>query len=355
MGFLDKLIEFFQALFRSPFSSNVMIRPFLTAIIIGIVCSIIGVFMVLRGLIFFGNGIAHSAFAGGALGLLLGINILYPVSIFALVTALGIGYIREKTRLSNETSIGILFALTMAMGIIFISMYNNYNVSVSSLLFGSLSSVNVEELLITLGFATGIIAITGVIGKWLYFSTFDDELARANGIPTRLISYIFLVVVALTVIMGIRVVGIILIMAFVVTPAAAAYQFTYDIKKMVLYSIIISIGSSIFAFPIAWVLEISTSATIVVILTIVFGFSMLFSPKRRKHTETPEFDKHLCNVCEDAVGDVYCMYCEFEDEHHGHKHCPNCGAKVDEALEDCDICGADLSKAETHKGGHHNV
>jgi ABC-type Mn2+/Zn2+ transport system permease subunit len=351
MGLGEKLLDFFHALFRSPFSSNVLIRPFLTAIIIGVVCSIIGVFMVLRGLIFFGNGIAHSAFAGGALGLLLGINILFPVSIFALVTALGIGYIREKTKLSNETSIGILFALTMAMGIIFISMYNNYNVSVSSLLFGSLSSVSLEELLITLGFAGLIIAVTGIIGKWLYFSTFDDELAKANGIPTRLISYIFLIVVALTVIMGIQVVGIILIMAFVVTPAAAAYQFTYDMKKMVLFSVIISVGCSIFAFPISYVLEISTSATIVVLLTLVFLISMIVSPKRRKQSEAPEFDKRLCNVCEDAVGDVYCMYCEFEDEDHGHKHCPNCGGIVGDG-ENCELCGTDISKTLTHEGGH---
>jgi ABC-type Mn2+/Zn2+ transport system permease subunit len=307
--------------------------------------------MVLRGLIFFGNGIAHSAFAGGALGLLLGVNILFPVSIFAIVTALGIGYIREKTKLSNETSIGILFSLTMALGIIFISMYNNYNVSVSSLLFGSLSSVSVEELLITLGFGAGIVGITGMIGKWLYFSTFDEELASANGIPTRLISYIFLLVVALTVIMGIQVVGIILIMAFVVTPAAAAYQFTYNIKKMILFSVIISVGCAILAFPISYVLEISTSATIVVLLTVVFGLSMVFSPKRRKHTETPEFDKHLCNVCEDAVDDVYCMYCEFEDESHGHKHCPNCGVRVEDTVKTCDLCGTDLTHVQIHMGG----
>ncbi|MBN2156987.1 MAG: metal ABC transporter permease [Candidatus Lokiarchaeota archaeon] len=312
MSLWDKLLNFFTALFRRPFSNNILVRPIFAAIIIGVVCSIVGVFMVLRGLIFFGNGIAHSAFAGGALGLLLGINILYPVSIFALITALGIGYIREKTKLSNETSIGILFALTMALGIIFISLYNNYNVSVSSLLFGSLSSVNLEELLLTLGFAIVIVITMVIMGKWLYFSTFDEELAQANGIPTRLISYIFLVIVALTVIMGIRVVGIILIMAFVVTPAAAAYQYTYDIKKMVVYSVIISFFCAIAAFPISYVLEISASATIVVLLTIVFIFSMAFSPKRRKHS-IPEIDSHLCNVCEEAIGDSYCMYCEMED------------------------------------------
>jgi ABC-type Mn2+/Zn2+ transport system permease subunit len=354
MVFGDKLLNFFQALFRTPFSSNVLMRPFMTAIIIGVVCSIIGVFMVLRGLIFFGNGIAHSAFAGGALGLLLGINILIPVSIFALITAVGIGYVHEKTKLSNETSIGILFALTMAMGIIFISMYNNYNVSVSSLLFGSLSSVDLEELLVTLGFAAIIITTTAIIGKWLYFSTFDDELAKASGIPTRLISYIFLVIVALTVIMGIRVVGIILIMAFVVTPAAAAYQFTYNIKKMTLISVIISVSCAIFAFPISYILEISTSATIVVLLTIVFLISMVISPKRRKHSEPTEIDKHLCNVCEDAVGDAYCMYCEFEEEEHGHKHCPNCGGKVADDLNYCEFCGTDLSKTLIQEGEHHN-
>jgi len=320
MGLGETLMNFFEALFRRPFGSNVLIRPFLAAILIAVVCSVIGVFMVLRGLIFFGEGIAHSAFAGGALGLLLGINILYPVSIFALITALIIGYIHERTKLSNETAIGIIFALTMAMGIIFISLYNNYNVSVSSLLFGSLSSVSLQELLLTLGFASIIIMVTGIIAKWLFFSTFDEELALANGIPTRMISYIFLLIVALTIIMGIRVVGIILIMAFVVTPAAAAYQFTYKIKKMVLYSIMISVSCSILAFPISYILEISTSATIVVLLTISFGFSMLFSPKRRKHA-IPEIDtEKLCKVCEEAIGDAYCMYCEFEDDPHHDQH-----------------------------------
>ncbi|MHA1792362.1 MAG: metal ABC transporter permease [Promethearchaeota archaeon] len=287
-----------------------VLRPLLTAFVIGIVCSIVGVFMVLKGLVFFGNGIAHSAFAGGTLGILLGIPPLIPISIFAVSTAAGIGYINHKTKLTNETSIGIIFALSMALGIIFISLYREYNTSVSSLLFGSLSSISVDEFIASILFGVVTIFIVSIIYKPLYFITFDEELAKSNGIKTGFINYLFLFAVALAIVMSITVVGIILVMAFIVTPAAIAYQFTYKLKTMVLYSILFALIGTFFGYMVSYILNISGSATIAIILTCIFIVTMVISPKRK--LKMPNIDEPLCKKCEQLVQDVHCVYCDIE-------------------------------------------
>lgn len=312
------IVDFLNALSRPH-----VYKPLITAMIIGIVCSLIGIFMVLRKLVFLGNGIAHSAFAGGALGILLGINPFITIGIFAILSAVGIGYVREKTELSNETAIGILFSLTMAMGIIFIGLFKTYNTAISSLLFGSLASISTDEVIVISVFGTIVLVTLFFVRKELYFTTFDEELAKANGIPTSLLNYIFLLLVALNVVMCITTVGVILVMAFVVTPAAIANQFTYKLNNMIFLSIIISSLGTFFGYMIAFILDISGSASIVVLLTIMFGISMAISPKRRG--KKSDVDDTLCNICERVVEGVECRYCVIDEsnvcvDENGHDH-----------------------------------
>ncbi|MHA1372322.1 MAG: metal ABC transporter permease [Promethearchaeota archaeon] len=303
-------------------------KPLIIGFIIGVVCSIIGVFIILRGLVFFGNGIAHSAFAGGTLGILLNyyasafsgtvlgaifqLPPLFFIFIFAVSTAMAIGFIQHRTKLTNETTIGILFAFTMALGIIFISLFRTYNTSVSSFLFGSISAISVNEIIIAIVFSAIIIPVIAIIKKPLYFITFDEELAKSSGIRVVLISFVFLLVVALTIIMSITVVGIILVMAYIVTPAATAYQFTYKINLMILYSIIFASIGAFLGIMIAYILSISGSATIAIILTINFIISMILSPKRR--LKLPNVDEPYCKTCEKMIQDIKCQYCQLENE-----------------------------------------
>ncbi len=282
----------------------------MTAIIIGVVCAIIGVFIILRGLVFFGNGIAHSAFAGGALAILL--NLPSPLQLlvitgFTTATAISIGYVNQKAKITNETAIGIFFAFTMALGVIFVSLYKTYNIAISSLLFGSLASISNTELITNLVLALIIISVVLIIRRGLYFLTFDEELAKANGMAVNFLSYTFLILTALTIVMCITTVGIILVMAYIVTPAAAAYQFTYKLKRMIIYSVIFAVIASFLGFMIAYLLDISGSATIAIVLTLMFLISMLISPKRRSRKIGA--DVTLCIKCEKLVEESECKYC----------------------------------------------
>ncbi|MHA1899786.1 MAG: metal ABC transporter permease [Promethearchaeota archaeon] len=286
-------------------------RPFLTSIIIGIVCAIVGVFMVLRKLIFFGNGIAHSAFAGGALGFLMGWNPIFPIAGFAIFTAFGIGYINKRNKITNEIAIGIFFSFSMALGIIFISLYKTYSTDIGSMLFGSLSSISASEFTRILILGIIILGLIFAVKKELYFITFDEELAKANGMPVTFLSYYFLVTVALTVVMTISTVGIILVMAFIVVPAASAYQFTYKLNRMILFATGFAILGSILGFILAFIFNISGGATIVIILTLIFSISMLISPKRR--SKIPHVGE-MCQQCIKIVHETHCSYCEMESE-----------------------------------------
>ncbi len=297
--------------FLSALQYPVVWRPFITAITIGIVCAIVGVFMVLRKLIFFGNGIAHSAFAGGALGYLLGWTPIFPIAGFAILTAFGIGYINKRNKISNEIAIGIFFSFSMALGVLFISLYESYSTDIGSMLFGSLSSIGISEFAIILILGIIILFLIFAVKKELYFITFDEELAKANGMPVNFLSFYFLFTVSLTIVMCISTVGIILVMAFIVVPAASAYQFTYKLNHMLIYSILFAIFGSMVGFAVAFILNISGGATIVIILIIIFAISMIISPKRRsKLPQTGE----MCPKCVKMVQETQCSYCEMEDE-----------------------------------------
>lgn len=324
MSFFEPLVDFIMDL-QNPW----VLKPFLTALIVGVVCAVVGVFMILRGLVFFGNGIAHSAFAGGALGILLGINPIFTITVFSIATSIGIGYVNEKGKLSNETAIGIFFSFSMALGVIFISMYNTYSTDISSLLFGSLSSISNSEIITVSIIGAIIVFVAFFIQKELYFITFDEELAKANGMPVTVLNYVFLVTVALTIVVSVTTIGVILVMAFIVTPAATAYQFTYKLKRLVIYAVIDAALFSSVGFAIAYIFNLSGSATIAILLTVVFGISLILSPKRRE--KRPDFEHPYCEVCTRVMAESgVCTYCELEDktssdgvdqlEHEDHNH-----------------------------------
>jgi zinc transport system permease protein len=286
-----------------------MARSVLTSMILAVTCSIIGIFIILRKMVFLVDGIAHSAFAGGALAVLLGIQPLVTIAVFSLVSATSMGYINEKGKLSNETAIGIVFSFTMALGIIFIGMLHTYTTGVSALLFGSISTIDIVEFLVVIVVSGGVLAVVAVIKKHLFFVTFDEELARANGLPTRVLSYLFLLLVAGVIIVCMKAIGVILLLALIVTPAAAAYQLTYNINKMMLYAIIISVAGSFFGYIVSYILEIAASATIVAALTVTFFVAMVVSPKRRSRKAV--LDEQLCPTCMQAQSEAgTCQYCD---------------------------------------------
>jgi ABC-type Mn2+/Zn2+ transport system permease subunit len=197
-----------------------MQRALVAAVLIGAICALVGVYVVLRGLSFIGSGIAHASFGGVALGYLLGFNLVLTALGFCLLTAFGIGWVTKRGQVREDAAIGVFFASTMALGILIIGLLRGYNVDLFGYLFGSILAVGTTDLWSTVGLALLVIIIVGVFFKELLIITFDPVTARAMGLPVDLLYFLLLGLLAVTVVISIKVVGIVLVSALIVTPAA---------------------------------------------------------------------------------------------------------------------------------------
>lgn len=259
-----------------------MQRALLSAVLVGAVCSVVGVYVVLKGLSFIGAGIAHASFGGVALGFLLGWNLVFTGLVFCLATAWGIGLVSRRGRIREDVAIGILFSATMALGILLVSLLRGYNVDLIGFLFGSVLAVTPEDLWLTLGLALGILLVVGFLYKELLFITFDAEMAQVVGLPATALYFLLLGLMAFTIVVSIKVVGIILVEALIVTPAAAAYQLTNSFGRMMALSAAIGVGSSVAGLFLSYWLNTPSGGTIVLTATMAFFLAAVLSPKRRQ-------------------------------------------------------------------------
>ncbi len=259
-----------------------MQRALISAVLVGTVCSVVGVYVVLKGLSFIGAGIAHASFGGVALGFLLGWNLVGTSLLFCLATAWGIGLVSQRGRIREDVAIGILFSATMALGILLVSLLKGYNVDLIGFLFGSVLAVTPEDLWLTVGLALALLLVVGLLYKELLFITFDAEMAQIVGLPATALYFLLLGLMAVTIVVSIKVVGIILVEALIVTPAAAAYQLTNDFRRMMVLSVALGIGSSVAGLFLSYWLNTPSGGTIVLTATLVFFLAAALSPKRRQ-------------------------------------------------------------------------
>jgi len=261
-------------------SYDFMQRSLLAAMLVGAMCSVIGVFVVLRGLAFVGAGTAHAAFAGVALAYLVGLPPLPLAIAFGLATVWLTGVMEEKGRMKLDVSIGILYTATMALAILFIGLMKGYNAEVYGYLFGSVLSVTPEELGIILALSLLVLGAILAFSKELYFIAFDQEMAEASGVPARRIFYLLLTLVALTVVVSLKTVGAILVFAMVLIPASTAYQLTHSLSHMTAYSVGIGISCASGGVMLSYLWDLPSGPAIVLLATAVFLLSVLLSPKR---------------------------------------------------------------------------
>lgn len=257
-----------------------MQRAVLASILIGSVTAIIGVYVVLRGLAFIGAGIAHASFGGVALGFWLGVNPLVSAVVFCLGTAWGIAWTSRRAEVREDTAIGIFFAGTMALGILFIGLMGEYNVDLFGYLFGSVLSVTREDLWLSGALGVVVLLVVGLFFKELLFITFDPEMAQVSGLPARGLYNLLLSVMALTVVLAIKVVGIILVSAMIVIPAAAAYQLTQGFGTMMAVAVLIGNLSAVTGLLLSVRLDTPSGATMVLTATAFFFLSAMLSPRR---------------------------------------------------------------------------
>ena len=252
-------------------------RALIAGILVGFICGYYGVFIVQRKMSFLGDGLAHAAFGGVALGVLLGLQPLWIAIPFTILASLAIIWLREKTQLGVDTTIGVLFAVSMALGIIFLFLKKGYTNDALAYLFGSILSVTVLDLIVCGAlFLISIMTFFRLWSRWAY-STFDPELAKSDRLPVVKDDYMLVILTAVTIVVTIKIVGMVLMAAFLVIPAASSRLFSKTFLFMTISSIVIGVGSAIIGLLASILLDLPSGATIILTQAALFFVGLVVS------------------------------------------------------------------------------
>lgn len=261
-----------------PLTYAFMQRGMIAALVVGILCAIIGCFVVLRGMAFLGDALAHAILPGIAIAYLLGGNLLIGALAAAVVVALGIGLFSRNSIVKEDTAIGILFAAALALGIALISSIRSYAVDLTHILFGNILGVSPQDLILVVALSIAILAILIILYRPFMVISFDPVLAKTLRMPTEFLRYLLLVLLAVSIVVSIQTVGISLVAAMLITPAASAYLLSRRLPGMMLISAIIGGLSGVIGLYLSYYLNIASGSAIVLVATLVFVLAYLFAP-----------------------------------------------------------------------------
>jgi ABC-type Mn2+/Zn2+ transport system permease subunit len=251
-----------------------MIRALVAAILVGVVCAVIGTYVVLRGMAFFGDALAHSILPGVAIGYLVGGGernvVFWSAMVAAVLSSLGIGVVSRTTKIREDTAIGIIFAGMFALGVVLISTVRNYAVDLSHFLFGDILGVGTTDLLLTGIFGALVIAVVLLLYKEFLVLSFDPVLAVTLRLPVRLLDYLLMILIAIVVVVSLQTVGVALMVAVLITPAATAYLLTRRLPFMMALAALLASGSGIVGLYLSYYLNIASGAAIVLTITVLF-------------------------------------------------------------------------------------
>lgn len=261
-----------------------LIPSIIAAVLVGFVCSTMGTFVVRLNLSSIGYAMSHAAFAGAAFGLMITIDSTITALFFAFGTALIIGPLAEKARLQSNIIIGFLFSIMIALAFIFLNYVPGEAAKGSALriLWGSLFSVDYNDLLLLLFLSFLILAFVFVFYKELLSIMFNRKLAESSGVNTRLFFFAVLFFTGFAVSLSLKLVGGLLVFALIINPTSSAYQFFYDFKKIMIFSPIIGIISCLVGFYLSLLTDFPIGASIVIVSAIFFAIAIVVSPKRKK-------------------------------------------------------------------------
>lgn len=255
-------------------------RALLAGIFVGFACAVLGLFLVLRKDAMIGHGLAHVTFGGVALGLFLNFLPLATALLVALLAALAIMGLKAKAGLHGDTAIGIFSSVGMALGIVLASLAQSFNVDLFAYLFGDILAIETAEVWFACGLAIVVLLCVAVKYHQLMFLTFDREAARASGVKTQRLDLFLTMLTAVTVVLGMRIVGILLVTALLIIPAAAGLQLAASFKQALVISIGVVLFSVIFGLLAAFTLDLPASAMTVTLSFLVF-ILFFFLKKRR--------------------------------------------------------------------------
>src|ERR671937_658670 len=270
-----------------PLALGFMQRAVVAAVLVGALTALVGTYVVLKGLAFIGDAVSHAAFPGVVAAFVVKVPI-YPGAVAAaLLTALGIGWVSRRAGLRLDTAIGVLFAGAFAAGVLLMSTIKGYVGDLLSFLFGNVLAVTATDLVVV-AVLTALVALAiAAAYKELLFATFDPLGAQAAGYPVGLLEHGLLLLVALAIAVSIQVVGIILVVAMLVTPAATAQLLTRRFGRLLLLAVGLSIAESGVGLYLSFYGNWASGATIVLVETAVFGLALALAPHRRVLLERP--------------------------------------------------------------------
>jgi manganese/iron transport system permease protein len=270
-----------------PLAFPFFVRALGASVAVGLVCAVVGSFMVLRGLAFMGDALSHSAFPGVVVAYLLRGPFYLGAAVAAVGTALAIGWVTRHGRLRGDTAIGVLFAGMFALGIFLFSRIPNYVGDLFGFLFGEVLGISTGDLIALTALAVIVLALVALLWKELLYSTFDPLGAAAAGLPVGWLDYLFLALIALTIVVSLQAVGIILVVAMLVTPAAIGQLAASSFGRLVAIAIAVGTVAPVVGLYLSYWLDSAAGATIVLVETAVFVVvlvakrgSSLRSPRR---------------------------------------------------------------------------
>jgi zinc transport system permease protein len=261
------------------------------AILASIACGIIGVYVVVKKIVFISGGIAHASFGGVGLSYYLGIDPIIGVIPFSLASALVMGTVSKKSKIPEDSAIGILWSLGMALGVIFVYLSEGYTSDLMYYLFGNILMVLNSDLYLMLALDVIIVGAVYLLYKEFLALCFDEEFTTVQGLPTQKLYLLLLCIIALTIVVLIKVVGIILVIALLTIPASLSRKFTHNLPRMMLISVFIGTLISITGIVLSSLLDVPSGATIILVLSFVYGLvtlGMEFLESRRPISETKE-------------------------------------------------------------------
>ena len=272
-----------------PLSFPFMQRALLATLVVGVVAAVVGTFVVHKGLAFIGDALAHASFAGVATAFVLKGNIYLGAAAAAVLTALGIGFLSRRGRIASDTAIGVLFAGAFSLGIAIMSQVRTYTTDLFAFVFGNVLGVGPEDL-VMIGVVGGLVLlVVAALYKELLFAAFDPEMAEASGLPVTFLQYLLLVLIGVTVVVAMRAIGIVLVVAMLVTPAATASLLSQRFHRIMLLAGGISLAASFAGLYVSFYANVPSGAAIVLVNTLAFLLALALGPRAgwRARATTP--------------------------------------------------------------------
>jgi len=269
-----------MAWIAEPLQYGFMVRGLLAAILVGIICPIIGSYMILRGMSFFGDALSHAILPGIVAAYMLTLPLTLGALVAGVLAALAIGFISQRGKVQEDTAIGIVFAGSFALGVALMSTVQGYTVDLTHILFGDVLGVSGNDLWWTFGLGLLVLTIVLAFYKELLVLTFDPTLALVLRLPARTLRYLLLILIAVTIVVSLQTVGIALMLAMLVTPAAAAQLLTRRLPAMMATAAGLGVVSNVTGLYLSYYVNIASGPAMVLVATVIFALVFLLAPQR---------------------------------------------------------------------------